>query len=198
MFDRHRVRMGRAAILLISIMLTLFLPVLAAGCGEEPTDGRGTGSGLTAEREITLTTLDQGVTSEYGRFDEMPLTQDAPPQGMVITDADDLEYLTSLAMLEDLTDRVDFESQIVIAAMQGPKNTGGYAISVMRATQTGDRVMLEVEVVEPEPGSITVQMLTSPYHLVTADRASFDPGGELVFVFVDQHDEQFDSETADI
>jgi hypothetical protein len=135
-----------------------------------------------------LTTLAQGANSEYGRFDEVPIPEDAPPECMVITDEEEYLRLISLAMLEEPETAVDFESEVVLAALQGPKNTGGYAISIMRASQNGTQVRIEVDVVEPEPGSMTIQVLTSPYHLVTAERSAFDPHGELVFSFYDQDD----------
>ena len=67
--------------------------------------------------------------------------------------------------------------------MQGPKPTSGYAISIARAVQDGSEVAVEVSTLEPEPGAMTAQVLTSPYHLVLAERASFEPRGELVFGF---------------
>jgi hypothetical protein len=68
----------------------------------------------------------------------------------------------------------------------------------MHASQAGTEVRVEVDVVEPEPGSMTAQILTSPYHLVLAERSAFDPAGELVFTFLDQDDNRISQQTASI
>lgn len=178
-------------ILLITALCLMVLFVLTAGCssGDSAKDNGTPGDSQPgAEHKVPLTTLAQGANSEYGRFDEVPIPEDAPPECMVITDEEEYQRLISLAMLEEPETGVDFDSEIVLAALQGPKNTGGYAISIMRASQNGAQVRIEVDVIEPEPGSMTIQVLTSPYHLVTAERSAFDPQGELVFGFYDQDD----------
>ena len=182
---------GLNLLLLAAAACLIILFLFTSGCGSGDTAGdNGTaGDSLSGdEHEVPLTTLAQGANSEYGRFDEVPIPEDAPPECMVITDEEEYQRLLSLAMLEEQDLAVDFDTEIVLAAMQGPKNTGGYAISIMRAYQGGDQIRVEVDVVEPEPGSMTIQVLTSPYHLVTAERSAFDPGGELVFGFYDQDD----------
>jgi len=178
-------------ILLITSLCLIVLFILTAGCSSgDSTKDNGTpdDSQPGTEHEVPLTTLAQGANSEYGRFDEVPIPEDVPPECMIITNEEEYLRLISLAMLGEPETAVDFESEIVLAALQGPKNTGGYAISIMRASQNGAQVRIEVDVVEPEPGSMTIQVLTSPYHLVTAERSAFDPKGELVFGFYDQDD----------
>jgi hypothetical protein len=191
----------QSLLLLAAALCLVVLSILTPGCGDgDSTEDNGTaGDSFTgAEHEVPLTTLAQGADSEYGRFDEVPIPEDAPPECMVITNEEEYQRLLSLAMLEEQGMVVDFDTQIVLAALQGPKNTGGYAISIMHAFQDGDQVRIEVDVVEPEPGSMTIQVLTSPYHLVTAERSDFDPGGELVFGFYDQDDALLLQQGADI
>lgn len=174
----------------VLIACLLCAAALSAGCGEK---GPGTADGErvgadAARTSIPLSTLSQGVNSEYGRFDEMPIPEDAAPECLVITDKEDYQRLLSVALFQEAAPEVDFEGNIVIAVMQGPKNTGGYAVSITHMHQAGTAVRVEVEVVEPEPGSMTVQVLTSPYHLVAARIEDFEPRGELEFSFVDQND----------
>jgi hypothetical protein len=57
---------------------------------------------------------------------------------------------------------------------------------------------VEVEVVEPESGSMTAQVLTSPFHLVVAEREDFQPRGELSFTFTDRKGETLERTTAEI
>lgn len=171
--------------------------LLSAGCGDAEVAGEDKDVGRSS-REIPLQTLAQGANSEYGRIDDLPIPEDAPPEYLVLTDEEELHLLLSQALIQEAVPEVDFDRYIVIAAMLGPKSTGAYAISIMHTSQTGTEVRVEVDVVEPEPGSMTVQILTSPYHLVTAERADFVPRGELVFSFVDGDDDHIYQEFADI
>lgn len=169
----------------VAISLALaFAPL--AGCGESSPPAGDNGKGGNA---IPIETLAEGFNSEYGRIDEIPIPEEAPPECLAISDKEEFQRLLSQAYFQEPVPEVDFEAHIVIAAMQGPKNTGGYSIFVSSAFQDGGEVRVGIDVVEPEPGAMTVQVLTSPYHLVVAERGSFDPRGELFFVFVDQHGE---------
>ena len=187
-----------ACALLLACLLSLFL--FTAGCGEEQTGPTEDGSTEPARsgNDIPLATLAQGIYSEYGRFDEMPVPEDAPPECLVITDEEEFDRFISMALLQEEIYEVDFESEVVIAAMQGPKNTGGFAISIMHASQADSEVRVEIEVIEPDPESMTVQVLTSPYHLVKAERADFSPLGPLNFTFVDQNDDQLCQQPVEI
>ncbi len=195
------IRSSRKYLLLVACLCIALACMFAAGCGvsEDAASDKDTGgSGDRTGSEIPLQTLTQGVTSDYGRIDEIPIPEDAPPECLAISDEEEFQRLVSLAYFQEPIGEVDFEKYIVIAAMQGPKNTGGYAISIMHATQGGGDVRVEVDLVEPEPGSMTVQVLTSPYHLVLAERSAFDPRGELVFTFVDQDDNLISQQSTEV
>src|SRR4030042_401404 len=170
--DPHSLHpLGRLFVSIIALILVL-MALFMTGC-EDGGKGQGVeapGEPLGPERSISLNPLAQGVSSEYGRFDEIPMPTNAPPECMVITDGEEYQRLLSLSSLQESPPVVDFTSNIVIAAMQGPKNTGGYAISIMHASQAGKEVRIEVDIVEPDPGAMTVQVLTSPYPLVLAKR----------------------------
>ena len=133
-----------------------------------------------------MQTLAQGTASEYGRFDHRH-QEDEAPECVDIGGDEELRKLLYLAGLQLPERDVDFDRYLVLAAMQGAKNSAGYAISITRAEQRGGEVRVEVEVSEPEEGAFTAQVLTSPYHLVLVERGAFDPRGELVFVFTDNH-----------
>jgi len=191
---------GRVFIAVIFALCIALVLACIPGCGEEavPPEGGPDDTGGRTGVEIPLQTLAVGVNSDYGRIDEIPIPEDAPPECLAISDEEEFQRLVSLAFFQEPIGDVDFERYIVITAMQGPKNTGGYAISIMHASQAGTEVRVEVDVVEPEPGSMTAQILTSPYHLVLAERSAFDPAGELVFTFLDQDDNRISQQTASI
>lgn len=194
---RHRTSLPqRRTLLVVSVCVCIALvSAIATGCGSDETAPDGEDR---AGIEIPLQTLAQGVISDYGRIDEMPVSEDTPPECVAISDEEEFQRLVSLSYFQEPIAAVDFERYIVIAAMQGPKSTGGYAISIMHAFQRGSEVRVEVEVVEPEPGSMTVQMLTSPYHLVLAERSAFDPRGELIFTFVDQDNNRISQNSTEV
>lgn len=178
-------RCDRTGLARTAFLLSLCLFV-AAGCDGGEGDRAGTEGPLGAAREIPLQTVVQGTLSDYGRFDQSSLQEEAP-ECTVIEDDQELQRLFYLAGLVVPEADVDFDAHVVLAAMQGAKNSAGYAISITRATQYGGEVRVEVEVVEPEESSFTAQILTSPYHLVMAGRDAFDPRGELDFIFVDRN-----------
>ncbi|MBN2027412.1 MAG: protease complex subunit PrcB family protein [Actinobacteria bacterium] len=185
----------KTTLLLSIICICIALVSIATpGCGGEAAPDGDESAGI----EIPLQTLAQDVTSEYGRIDEIPVPEDTPPECVAISDEEEFQRLVSLSYFQEPIGYVDFDKYIVIAAMQGPKSTGGYAISIMHAFQSGSEVRVEVELVEPEPGSMTVQVLTSPYHLVLAERSAFDPRGELVFTFVDQEDNRISQQPTEV
>jgi hypothetical protein len=169
--------------LVFAFVLLAVLVFSFAGCY-----GNSEQSSTAGRHDVAFTTLGQGVSSDYGRADEAPISNESPPECFAISDIDEYQRIQSLASFSEPLPAVDFSTSIVIAAMQGPKNTGGYAISIMHLSQDATEVRVEVDVVEPDEGSITVQVLTSPYHLVVADRSAFDPRGLLDFTFVDQND----------
>ncbi len=176
----------RAGVWAAAFLLSLCISA-AAGCGSGQTgEGGQAGEGEPpgTGREITLQTLAQGTQCEYGRFDQSA-TQEGFPECTVIEDDEELQRLLYLAGLQLPDPDIDFDGYLVLAAMQGVKSSAGYAVSISRATQYGGEVRVEVEVVEPEEGAFTAQVMTSPYHLVLAERGDFDPRGEMEFVFVD-------------
>ncbi|NPV60334.1 MAG: protease complex subunit PrcB family protein [Actinobacteria bacterium] len=179
----------RNAVMWFLVMALLAATFLVAGCAENGGNREGSpGDGPDAAREVAVKTLAQGIHSEYGRLEGVPAAENALPECLVITDADELQRLISLSLFQEPLGEVDFSHSLVIAVMLGPRDTGGYAVSITHVYQGGPEVRVELELVEPEPGSMNAQVLTSPYHLVTADRDSFQPGGSLLFTFLDQND----------
>jgi protease stability complex PrcB-like protein len=61
--------------------------------------------------------------------------------------------------------------RLFIAVFAGNKRTGGFAVQVERVERDGDRVMVHARFTEPPPGALLIQVLTSPAHLVSIDRA---------------------------
>jgi hypothetical protein len=181
-------RRGEAAALLVAALLACSLLLsLNPGCGGDNTGGEADAGGEARPHAVPLSTVLKDIYSAYGTFDEIPLPADSPPRFEVITSEEDLKILLWMLFAYDQPEvDVDLGQYVVIAAMQGPKNTAGYSITVTEAVQQGREVTVTVKIEEPEPDSFTAQVFTSPYHLVKAERSAFYPRDALDFRFVDE------------
>jgi hypothetical protein len=73
-------------------------------------------------------------------------------------------------------------SRVYIGAFAGSQRTGGYAIHVTRIDRTGNTLTVHANFDAPPPGAITIQVLTSPAHLVSIERQSAASTREIVLV----------------
>ena len=65
---------------------------------------------------------------------------------------------------------VDFSRSIVAGVFLGSRPTAGYRVDITAATLADGRIVLEYVEQRPAPGGLVLQVLTSPYHLVTLSR----------------------------
>lgn len=72
--------------------------------------------------------------------------------------------------LGELASRED--GRLYIAVFAGSQRTGGYAIRVAGVDRVGDTLTVRALFVAPAPDAITIQILTSPAHLISIDRRS--------------------------
>jgi hypothetical protein len=64
---------------------------------------------------------------------------------------------------------VDFNREMFIAVLRGPKRTSGYSVEITRIESTGSELRVYVD--EHEPGFCNVIfVLTAPFHVVQLDR----------------------------
>lgn len=66
---------------------------------------------------------------------------------------------------------IDFSKNVVIAAFQGEKSNGGYAIEIEEVCKDGKFISVEVVNKVPEQGCPVTQGFTNPYHLVKISKA---------------------------
>jgi hypothetical protein len=74
------------------------------------------------------------------------------------------------------------DGRLYIAVFAGAQRTGGYAIRVASVDRAGDTLTLRALFVGPAPDALTIQMLTSPAHLVSIDRQSATGARDIVLV----------------
>ena len=82
--------------------------------------------------------------------------------------------------LGDLLSRGD--DRLYIAAFAGSQRTGGYAIRVAGVDRAGDTLTVRALFVVPAPDALTIQVLTSPAHLVSIERQSAAGARDIVLI----------------
>ncbi|PIQ24373.1 hypothetical protein COW36_24285 [bacterium (Candidatus Blackallbacteria) CG17_big_fil_post_rev_8_21_14_2_50_48_46] len=76
--------------------------------------------------------------------------------------------------LEQLPE-VDFHSEMVVAIFMGERSTGGYAVTIEQVEQVGEELKISYSESEPPEGSMTIQILTAPAHLIAIPQSEAYP-----------------------
>lgn len=125
------------------------------------TIGRATGEDRTGQNlKVDFTVLAIGSMSEWGGGRAIQLVSDARAFA---------DVWRSLGGGRNMPD-VNFESRSVILVRQGQRPTGGYSIAVTGVSQAQDGLVVRVAEQAPPPDSMTTQVITSPYVLVSIAR----------------------------
>ncbi|MEK6225753.1 MAG: protease complex subunit PrcB family protein [Chloroflexota bacterium] len=74
------------------------------------------------------------------------------------------------------------DGRLYIAVFAGSQRTGGYGIRVLRVDRAGDTLTVRAMFSSPVPGALTIQVLTSPAHLVSIDRRSAASARDVALV----------------
>ena len=121
----------------------IVLATLVVACG-------GAGAGVTSE---TVAFIDHGSTqqSAYGGAAGFKVATDPGGVG-----------LAELAQRQD--------GRLYIAVFAGSQRTGGYGVRVVRVDRAGDTLTVRAMFSAPSSDAVTIQVLTSPAHLVSIDR----------------------------
>ena len=61
---------------------------------------------------------------------------------------------------------VDWERELVVGLFMGRRMTGGFGVEIQGTEVRRETLVVRYRETAPAPGAVTVQMLTSPYHLV--------------------------------
>jgi hypothetical protein len=71
--------------------------------------------------------------------------------------------------------RVDFEKEMIVAVFLGEKPSGGYSVEITRIEENPDQRQTNVfwRESKPPPGSMVIQALTQPYHVVRLKTVSY-------------------------
>jgi len=74
------------------------------------------------------------------------------------------------------------DGRLYIAVFAGSQRTGGYAIRVVRVDRTGDTLTVRAMFSSPAADAFTIQVLTSPAHLVSIDRQAASGAKDIVLI----------------
>ena len=66
--------------------------------------------------------------------------------------------------------RVDFSKSIVIGVFLGTRPSAGYAVQITAVRPATDAIVVEYRERQPAAGSMTAQMLSSPFQLISIPR----------------------------
>lgn len=83
---------------------------------------------------------------------------------------DDLLETLGTSVDSDPDTEVDFENNIIVAALLGTKSSGGYSIEISNATIENQVLTITVTKTTPGENCMTTQALNTPYHLILISR----------------------------
>jgi hypothetical protein len=74
------------------------------------------------------------------------------------------------------TPTVDFDAEHVVSIQMGQKPTGGYGIELVEpyATLNDGEALIRLRWIEPAPGSIVTQILTSPCLIISLPKNAYE------------------------
>ena len=78
--------------------------------------------------------------------------------------------------------------RLFVAVFEGSQSTGGFTVLVERVERDGDRMLVHARFNTPPPGSLNIQVLTSPAQLISVDRQA--TAGVREAVLLDQSNTQ--------
>ena len=72
---------------------------------------------------------------------------------------------------------VDFSKEMVVGVFMGSRPSAGYTISILSTIQKDGKTLVQYQETMPARGTMTAQIITSPYHLIAVPKAA----GEVAF-----------------
>lgn len=70
---------------------------------------------------------------------------------------------------------VNFQKEMAVVATMGTQRTGGFAIEIVGAETSGDKLRISIRRTTPPAGAMTIQALTAPFHFVSVPRSDLKP-----------------------
>jgi hypothetical protein len=146
----------------------LGVAVVLAGCSPEEvsssTPAGGSHRGEEAVAQMVPVTVDQGARSAI-RDSRQIVVRNAGQWAELWA-----EHIAGQSPTPPLPS-VSFATDMIVAVFLGERATSGYAVSIARVEDRGDEVVVSVEVMNPSRDAFVLDVLTSPFHIVTVPRS---------------------------
>lgn len=84
----------------------------------------------------------------------------------------------------------NFATSIYVVVSLGVKPNPGYRVKIQRLEQMKERIVIKVELKEPDPRKVYPQIIVHPVSVAEVAKAGLEPRGVLEFVFIDQKGRQ--------
>lgn len=167
----------------VKVMLTIGLGcVLAMGCdryedytpekgiGKDPVGG---GNNACTGKGVPYETIAQGPGLNSGLKND---------ESQVITQQEEwANTWEAVKGAKGQVPEIDFSEKVVLAAFQGEKPNGGYAIEIEQVCKSGNTANAEVLNKVPKEGCPVTQGFTHPYHFVKVDRSKVNNPNDIKF-----------------
>jgi hypothetical protein len=119
--------------------------------------------------QITFTTIAQGISSGYRKFDQLII--DTPEQWEHLWEEHTSDLIPPLK-----TPSINFARNLIIAVFSGEKPTSGYRVEIISVETKDiadcDRPHLIVRVHQGLPASVTQDVITHPHHIIQIPQIS--------------------------
>jgi protease stability complex PrcB-like protein len=99
-------------------------------------------------------------------LDKGPMSQVDSARQAVARSAAEWSALWSQHAGDRARPAVDFSKEMVVAVFLGTRPTAGFSVEVVGARQEGATLIVSYRESRPQPGVVTAQVLTSPFHVV--------------------------------
>ena len=111
------------------------------------------------QTSVPIRSLDRGAMSQI----------DGARQAVARSDAE-WRMLWSQHAGDRARPAVDFSKEMVVAIFLGTRPTAGFSVEIVGAREEGAMLIVSYRETRPQPGIVTAQVLTSPYHLVAVPK----------------------------
>ena len=92
----------------------------------------------------------------------------------------------------------DFDEYIYVIASLGVKPNPGSRIKILQLRQENEKIIIKVEVSEPDPKKLYAQVIVYPTAVAEVPKANLQPSKLYTFVFIDQKGQQLAALKAEI
>ena len=155
----------------IKSLLPTFAVVLISfiGCGKGVLDSSSEADGLSS----TIRNDTRTIAFEHLAGGDSHTASLEGPALFVAGKASEINSFTGMLNDSELVRRIgdsDFEKNWIVAVFRGMVGTGGHGIRVAEIEKENETLKVTVDLSDPEPGHLVIQVISYPYHIITVPK----------------------------